>query len=46
MKPDSASEIAAAVSSRKLSAAQVIDATLARIASIDPKLNSFNDVGE
>ncbi len=32
------------MSSRKLSAAQVVDATLARIASVDPKLNSFTDV--
>jgi Asp-tRNA(Asn)/Glu-tRNA(Gln) amidotransferase A subunit family amidase len=44
MKPESASEIAAAVSSRKLSATQVIDATLAKIASVDPKLNAFTDV--
>jgi 1-carboxybiuret hydrolase len=48
MKPDSllqsASEIAAAVSSRRLTAAAVVDATLAKIASVDPKLNSFTDV--
>ncbi len=46
MKPDlqTASEIAAAVSSRRISAAHVIDASLARIASVDPKLNSFTDV--
>ena len=46
MKPDlqTASEIAAAVSSRRIPAAQVVDATLARIASVDPKLNSFTDV--
>jgi AtzE family amidohydrolase len=48
MKPDqlpqSASEIAAAVSSRKLTAAAVVDATLARIASLDPQLNAFTDV--
>ena len=42
--PQSASEIAAAVSSRKLSAAAVIDATLAKIASVDHRLNSFTDV--
>jgi len=42
--PQSASEIAAAVSSRKLSAADVVDATLAKIASVDAKLNSFTDV--
>jgi aspartyl-tRNA(Asn)/glutamyl-tRNA(Gln) amidotransferase subunit A len=48
MKPDSipqsASEIAAAVSSCKLTAAAVVDATLAKIASVDPKLNAFTDV--
>jgi aspartyl-tRNA(Asn)/glutamyl-tRNA(Gln) amidotransferase subunit A len=44
MKPDSAGEIAAAVASHKLSATQVVEATLARIASVDPKLNSFTDV--
>jgi 1-carboxybiuret hydrolase len=48
MKPDalpqSAAEIAMAVSSRKVSAAQVVNATLAHIASVDPKLNAFTDV--
>src|SRR5438105_7946529 len=44
MKPESAAEIAAAVSSRELSAAQVVDATLAKIASVDRKLNAFTDV--
>jgi aspartyl-tRNA(Asn)/glutamyl-tRNA(Gln) amidotransferase subunit A len=49
MKPDfsipqSAAEIADAVSSRKLSAAQVVDATLQKIAGVDPKLNAFTDV--
>ena len=46
MKPDmqTASEIAAAVSSRKVSAAQVVDATLAKIAVVDPKLNAFTDI--
>ena len=42
--PQSASEIAAAVSSRRLSAADVVDTTLAKIASVDAKLNSFTDV--
>jgi len=42
--PQSTSEIAAAVSSRKLSAADIVDATLAKIASVDAKLNSFTDV--
>lgn len=49
MKPDSslpqsAADIAAAVSSRKLRAADVVDATLAKIASINPRLNAFTDV--
>lgn len=54
MKPDvllaldmewaSASEIAEAVSSRKISAIDVINSVLARISARDTKLNSFTDV--
>ncbi|MEI9922927.1 MAG: hypothetical protein WDN50_04745 [Bradyrhizobium sp.] len=40
----SASDIATAVKSRKLSALGVTDAALARIAKRDPILNSFTDV--
>jgi aspartyl-tRNA(Asn)/glutamyl-tRNA(Gln) amidotransferase subunit A len=40
----SASDIATAVKSRKLSALRVTDAALARIAKHDPVLNSFTDV--
>src|SRR6202051_2040143 len=40
----SASEIASAVKSRKLSALSVTEAALARIAKHDPVLNSFTDV--
>ncbi|WP_213739950.1 AtzE family amidohydrolase [Bradyrhizobium sp. dw_411] len=40
----SASDIATAVKSRKLSALSVTDAALARIAKHDPVLNSFTDV--
>lgn len=40
----SASDIATAVKSRKLSALSVTDAALARIAKRDPVLNSFTDV--
>jgi 1-carboxybiuret hydrolase len=41
---DSASEIAQAVKSGRLSALSVAEATLARIAKYDPILNSFTDV--
>lgn len=54
MKPDaalitdmdwaSASEIAEAVSSRRISAIEVINGALSRIAARDAKLNSFTDV--
>ena len=40
----SASDIATAVKSRKLSALSITDAALARIAKRDPVLNSFTDV--
>ncbi len=40
----SASEIAAAVTARKISALAVTEAALARIATHDPVLNSFTDV--
>src|ERR1700676_5098024 len=40
----SASEIASAVSGRKLTAASVIEAALTRIAKHDPILNAFTDV--
>jgi AtzE family amidohydrolase len=40
----SAAEIAAAVSSGKVSARAVVDATLARIATINPRVNAFTDV--
>jgi aspartyl-tRNA(Asn)/glutamyl-tRNA(Gln) amidotransferase subunit A len=40
----SAGGIAAEVSSRKMTAAQVIEATLNRIATDDPKLNAFTDI--
>ncbi len=40
----SAADIAAAVSRRTLSASQVVEATLQRIAAHDPQLNSFTDV--
>jgi AtzE family amidohydrolase len=39
-----AAEIAAAVSSGALSAASVVDATLARIETLNPKLNAFTTV--
>lgn len=39
-----ASEIAAAVRSGAVSARAVVDAVLARIASVDPKVNAFTDV--
>ncbi|HLZ02128.1 MAG TPA: AtzE family amidohydrolase [Bradyrhizobium sp.] len=42
--PTSASEIAKAVSSGRLSASEVIEATLARIVQHDPVLNAFTDV--
>ncbi len=41
---NSAAEIAAAVSSGKVSARAVVDATLARIASVNPRVNAFTDV--
>src|SRR5947209_9493073 len=40
----SATEIASKVSSGAMSARAVIDATLARIAALDPKVNAFTDV--
>src|SRR5207253_3508261 len=40
----SASEIAHAVSSRKMSALAAVDAALARIAAHNPVLNAFTDV--
>jgi hypothetical protein len=40
----SASEIAQAVSSRKISALDVVEAALARVAQRDPVLNAFTDV--
>ena len=40
----SASEIAAKISSGKISARAAIDATLTRIAAINPKVNAFTDV--
>jgi 1-carboxybiuret hydrolase len=45
--PDIASSsaaVAAAVSARRLSARSVIEATLARIAGADPRINAFTDV--
>ena len=40
----SATEIASKILSGKISACAAIDATLARIASINPKVNAFTDI--
>src|SRR4051794_3702292 len=44
LQPESASEIAHAVSSRKMSALHAVEAALARIAAHNPVLNAFTDV--
>ncbi len=42
--PSSAEQVAADIRSRKYSVSTVVEATLARIAAINPKVNAFTDV--
>ena len=42
--PNTAGDIAAAVSRGRITAGRVIEAALQRIAAVDPKLNSFTDI--